>query len=264
MVTKVSLLGMLSKKGEPQKEVDDEGADSDDAKEGHAEQTATNNETAGTKKSGESAAAAAAEATTTALTTTNGKGEEKEDKRPRGYRFKWVASLTDAARCRIGGVGRTVATKVGDEEFIVIRGDTPIPVAQAGGASTVRWGVKVLKSLKNNGGLINVGVLPAGELPVTGKKLILKGWFFYCCPAQLFSENTRGKPYGPRRNKEPYVSSGTTVWVTVDTTTGSLSFTLNDEGPLDTVPAFEGIPLDKPLVPAVSLCHGEDSVEVVF
>ena len=175
-----------------------------------------------------------------------------------------MASLTDAARCRIGGVGRTVATKVGDEEFIVIRGDTPIPVAQAGGASTVRWGVKVLKSLKNNGGLINVGVLPAGELPVTGKKLILKGWFFYCCPAQLFSENTRGKPYGPRRNKEPYVSSGTTVWVTVDTTTGSLSFALNDEGPLDTVPAFEGIPLDKPLVPAVSLCHGEDSVEVVF
>ena len=86
-----------------------------------------------------------------------------------------MASLADAARCRIGGVGGTVATKVGDEEFIVIRGDTPIPVAQAGGASTVRWGVKVLKSLKNNGGLINVGVLPAGELPVTGKKLILRG-----------------------------------------------------------------------------------------
>ena len=267
MVAKIASLGTLTvslKKERAQKEVGNDKVDNNNnsngfsAKEGRDEQTATNSETAGTKKKNDDSAVVV-------TTGRRGKGEEKRGQKELvGYRFRWVVSFMDITKCTIGGVGGTIATKVGDEDFVVLKGDTPIPIAQAGGASTVKWGVKVLKSLKNNGGLINVGVLPAGELPVTGKKLILKGWFFYCCPAQLFSADIKGKPYGPRRNKEAYVSSGTTVWVNMDMATGNLSFALNDEGPLDTVPAFEGIPLDKPLVPAVSLSHGEDSVEAVF
>ena len=47
----------------------------------------------------------------------------------------------------------------------------------------------------------------------------------------------------------------------MDTIKGELSFSLNDE---NLGIAYEGIPLDKPLVPCVLLENEDDSVELVI
>ena len=65
----------------------------------------------------------------------------------------------------------------------------------------------------------------------------------------------RGKEYGE------YVRRGDSVGVVMDTTKGELSFTLKG---VNLGVAFEGIPLDKPLVPCVLLYREGDSVELVI
>ena len=73
--------------------------------------------------------------------------------------------------------------------------------------------------------------------------------------------NYRGKEYGPRKEEGQYVHEGDNVGVVMDTTKGELSFVVNG---VNLGVAFEGIPLDKPLVPCVLLgCEG-DSVELII
>ena len=58
-----------------------------------------------------------------------------------------------------------------------------------------------------------------------------------------------------------YVHNGDSVGVVVDTTKGELSFALNR---VNLGVAYEGIPLDKPLVPCVILYRKGDSVELLI
>ena len=58
-----------------------------------------------------------------------------------------------------------------------------------------------------------------------------------------------------------YVHNGDSVGVVMDTTSGELSFSLDG---VDLGVAYEGIPLDKPLVPCVLLYYRYDSVELVI
>ena len=69
--------------------------------------------------------------------------------------------------------------------------------------------------------------------------------------------NYNGKNYGPRYGE--YVRIGDSVGVVMDTAKGELSFTLDG---VNLGVAYEGIPLDKPLVPCVVLCNEGDSVEL--
>ena len=57
------------------------------------------------------------------------------------------------------------------------------------------------------------------------------------------------------------MKNGSVVGVLMDTTKGELSFAVNGVG---FGVAFDGIPLDKPLVPCVILKHSGDSVELVL
>ena len=58
---------------------------------------------------------------------------------------------------------------------------------------------------------------------------------------------------------EEYVHTGDSVGVVMDTTKGELSFVVNG---VNLGVAYDGIPLDKPLVPCVNLLLGGDSVEL--
>ena len=72
---------------------------------------------------------------------------------------------------------------------------------------------------------------------------------------------TQKKKYGPRKERDgQYVHTGDSVGVVMDTTKGELSFALNG---VNLGVAYEGIPLDKPLVPCVLLSQKGDSVELV-
>ena len=72
--------------------------------------------------------------------------------------------------------------------------------------------------------------------------------------------NYSGKDYGPRKGwLDKYVHTGDAVGVMMDTTKGDLSFVVNG---VDHGVAYEGIPLDKHLVPCVLLYFQGDSVEL--
>ena len=81
---------------------------------------------------------------------------------------------------------------------------------------------------------------------------------FQCCGLDLLT-NMKAKEYGPIKEGGEYVHTGDSVGVVMDTTKGELSFVVDG---IDLGVAFDGIPLDKPLVPCVLLgCKG-DSVEL--
>ena len=69
------------------------------------------------------------------------------------------------------------------------------------------------------------------------------------------------KEYGPRKKYGQYVQNGDSIGVVMDTANGELSFALNG---VDLGVAYEGIPLDKPLVPCVILRFESDSVELII
>ena len=126
------------------------------------------------------------------------------------------------------------------------------------------WNVKILSSKDNNGGRIYVGVAPAdiksGSGLFNGNKC---GWYFGCYSSTLCSgppHNVKLKTYGPRKvGFGEYVRQLDSVGVTMDTTKGELSFTVDGA---DMGVAFDGIPLDKPLVPCVILFFKGDAVEL--
>lgn len=156
-----------------------------------------------------------------------------------------------------------VATVVGGEwnDWCNIIGNTPLPL----GAVT-SWGVKVLRSENGRARFINVGVAPA-DIDQEGVGNYEKcGWYFDCF---FFTKQAGpphnyefpGKAYGPHRDhKVTYVRPGDSVGVVMDTTKGELSFIVCGK---NYGVAFDGIPLDKPLVPCVIMQRKGNSVELV-
>ena len=124
------------------------------------------------------------------------------------------------------------------------------------------WYIKVLKSKDNYGNGINIGVAPSDIDQNEDDNYDHCGWYFNCAESTLCSglphkyDNT--KEYGPRKGRGEYVHTGGSVGVVMDTTKGELSFVVNG---VNLGVAYEGIPLDKPLVPCV-LCFSGDSVEL--
>ena len=69
------------------------------------------------------------------------------------------------------------------------------------------------------------------------------------------------KKYGPRKENGKYVHTRDSVGVVMDTNNCELSFVV---GGVNLGVAFDGIPLDKPLVPCVVLGNKDDSVELII
>ena len=126
------------------------------------------------------------------------------------------------------------------------------------------WGIKILKSEGNDGGGIYIGVAPSDINQNEEDNHDECGWYFDCSGSTLFSgppHNYKWKEYEPRKREGKYVHTGDSVGVVMDKAKGELSFVLNG---VNLGVAFDGIPLDKPLVPCVILVGYEsDSVELV-
>ena len=151
-----------------------------------------------------------------------------------------------------------IATMIGDCNFCTIIGNTPLPLNKV-----TSWSIKVLKSKYNSGGNICIGVAPSNINQNKDDNSNKCGWYFYCFHSTLTSgppHNYWYREYGPRKGKGEYVHTEDSVGVVMDTTKGDLSFVLNE---VNLGVGFEGIPLDKPLVPCVLLRSKDDSIELV-
>ena len=127
------------------------------------------------------------------------------------------------------------------------------------------WGVKIAKSLENNGRNIYIGVAPSDIDQCVACNYSKCGWYFSCycstlCSGPPHNYSCPGKEYGPRKGNGEYVHTGDSVGVVMDTAKGELSFIVNGA---NLGVAYEGIPLDKPLVPCVILAYMDDSFELV-
>ena len=152
-----------------------------------------------------------------------------------------------------------IATKISGGDWCTIIGNAPIPLN-----AVTSWSIKVLKS-EYNGFDIYIGVAPT-NINQNICNYDKCGWYFYCYYSVLFSgppHNYRWKGYGPRKGMwgGEYVHTGDSVGVVMDTAKGELSFVLNG---MNLGVAYEGVPLDKPLVPCVLLYNEGNSVELVI
>lgn len=156
---------------------------------------------------------------------------------------------------------RRLVSKVNASDFCTVTGTTSLPAGR-----TSAWGVRMAKLRDRQRANVNVGVAPydinQGRREVYSKC----GWYLCCYYSTLTSGpphnyDFRSKEYGPRKKSEQYVHIGDTVGVTVDTARGTISFALNG---VDLGVAYEGVPLDKPLVPCVHLRNEFDAVELII
>lgn len=127
---------------------------------------------------------------------------------------------------------------------------------------TTSWSIKILKTRDFPTGIF-VGVAPFDITQSYGSYVWNKcGWYLECFHSELCAgppHSFRQVKYGPRRGDQQHICAGDIVGVVMDTTKGELSFSLNG---VNHGVAYEGIPLDKPLVPCVLLWEG-DSIELL-
>ena len=153
-----------------------------------------------------------------------------------------------------------VATNI-NQDWCTIIGNTDLPPNKV-----TSWSIKVLKSGRNDGGCIYIGVAPHGIDQNSFNNRNNCGWYFDCYNSWLCSEPPHsygwpGKEYGPRKGDGEYVHNGDSVGVVMDVSKRELSFIVDG---VNHGVAYKGIPLDKPLVPCVLLYFADDSVELVI
>ena len=183
-------------------------------------------------------------------------------KAPTEWIWKKCPDNVDAKRIySVDGKNPRIVTKCGDEDtYCTIPGNTSLPLDKV-----TSWSIKILKS-KSDGSGVFIGVAPS-DINQNEEDLIYKkcGWYFNCYSSKLWSgppQSFDGKEYGPRKEKAgEYFHTGDTINAVIDTTKGEFSFVLNG---VNHGVAFEGIPLDKPIVPCVLLYHKGDSVEIII
>ena len=155
-----------------------------------------------------------------------------------------------------------IAINTGSHHAIVI-GNTSLPLNRV-----VSWNIRMVGT-KFQGSCSNIVGVATSDIDQNADSYSKCGWYVDCFSSKLCS-NCLGKigcamtePYGITKEKEKgkHIRRGDVVSVTMDTAKGELSFGLNG---VNYGVAFEGIPLDKPLVPCVVLWSRGDSVELEF
>ena len=194
---------------------------------------------------------------------------------PRGPRYNSFSSLSkykcldgsvawkDPVACCDGSVpyslvdpSHRIVEKLGKRMKTII-GNSVLP-----SNTSVFWTIRVLSSAKNNGRGILVGVAPFDIELSEEDNFEKSGWYFDCYESTLSSgppHKYKGKGYGPRKKDGEYVHTEDAIGIVMDTTKGDLSFVLNG---VNFGVAYEGIPLNNPLVPCVLMLLEGDYLEL--
>lgn len=155
-----------------------------------------------------------------------------------------------------------VASKVNENHLCTILGAKPIDIGLA-----VSWDIRIEMGTQNNSKYVYIGVAPSDLDQNDGYNLKRGGWYFHCFTSTLWSgppHYYRDYPYNITKKNPtpPQIKDKDVVKVVLDTsnkTTGVLSYLHNG---VNLGNAFEGIPLDCPLVPSVILYWLNDKVEL--
>ena len=148
-------------------------------------------------------------------------------------------------------------TDVSGSIYCTMIGDTPIPTGTAS-----YWKISIRSAFGSNGEEVFSGVVPTDISQNEEKNYKVCGWYIRWGRGSLYSgppQNYKNRAY----TKSQRANSGSTMGHILDTTegVGKLSFIVNG---LNSGVAYEDIPLDKPLVPAVLLHFAGDTVELVL
>lgn len=155
-----------------------------------------------------------------------------------------------------------IATCLNSDCLHVLVGDAVIP-----DNSLTSWRIRVLKSKNDNCKSIYAGIAPYDIDQNNNLENGMPGWFINCFNSTLWScypHNFNKEPYGPRINpgENKYIfQAGDAIDITLNTYKGEMSFDI--KGTSYGV-AYDGIPLDKPLVPSTIFFYEGDSVELTL
>ena len=190
-----------------------------------------------------------------------------------GFTSSWSGPYT----VKIGTANRCWADcpdNVTENMKYELRNDSFIAEKRSSGWSTVigevpisgtkTWEIKILNSKNDNGDKIYVGVAPVNIDQNVDNNYCKCGWYIDCYSCKLWSgspHNYRGDGHGAALRNGRYVNTNSRVRVTMNTENGSLTFSLAGA---NVSTAYEGIPLDNPLVPCVVFFYGGDSIEYVI
>ena len=170
------------------------------------------------------------------------------------------ASVVPNRKYAIDNENKRIVTRINSDgnEYCTAIGTVPLPLNKV-----TSWSVKILRSMNNDCFGNIIGVAPS-DIDLNEDRNYKKcGWYFNCYDSALWSgppHNYESKEYGPKKGTGKYVRTGDTVGFVMDTAKGELSFVVNN---VNLGVAYKGIPLDKPLVPCVTIKRKDDSIEFI-
>ena len=115
-----------------------------------------------------------------------------------------------------------------------------------------KWKIKILNSKKN---YINVGVTPI-DFDFNKKEPYKYGWYYYCEDSTFYS----GPPHNYNGKKTKLKIPKNEIIITMNTQKRILKFKVDKE---EEEEFYTDIPIDKPIVPIVTLSSKDDSVEII-
>ena len=149
---------------------------------------------------------------------------------------------------KISGENNNIITKTGkDEVYIGVTCENELKSDKE-----YKWKIKILKSKKNE---INVGVTSI-DYDFNLEKPYKYGWYLYCVNSTFFS----GPPFNYASKKTKLKKPKDEIIISMNLQKRILKFKIDKEEEED---FYTDIPIDKPIVPIVTLYNKDDSVEII-
>lgn len=165
------------------------------------------------------------------------------------YKFKPCPNnLKEERKYSLSGDNQNTITKTGGNEKYTIGLCEQLLVK----GYVYRWTIKIIKSIKNN---INIGVVPNSST-IDIDKPYKYGYLLYCNDMTFYS----GPPHSYNGKKTNLKKMKDSIVVILDMIKGTLKFIVDGDENAD---YYSDIPLDKPLVPIITLYNINDSLQIL-